>query len=233
MATAGDSISGMLGDAGISIPKFSGSAIMMWGIIIIGSILVACSVAFGIYWVFQYLRWNKKVLLFRKVSNRIIPLVNDKAMFERVGMSGDYWLKTKTMKKTLPRPKIEMGKNTYWFYEREDGEWINFELSDIDSQMKKAGVYYVDEDMRLQRLGIQKNLAARLIKESFWQKYGTTIMLIIFVLIVTISLVVLFQKMQGNWTAAAETARAIEHMASAVEQMSQNIGGSGVKPALS
>lgn len=228
---AGEQIGNTLSQAGISIPKISGSAIMTWGIIIIGAILVASGVAFGIYWLMDYLRWNKNVVLFRKVSNRIIPLVNDKAMFQRVGTSGDYWLKTKKLKKTLPRPKIEMGKNTYWYYEREDGEWINFELSDIDSQMKKAGVYYVDEDMRLQRLGIQKNLKERLMKETFWQKYGTTIMLIIFVLIVTIALVVLFQKMQGNWEAATQTAKAIEHMAASVEQLSKNMGGNGVTPA--
>jgi CHASE3 domain sensor protein len=124
-----------------------------------------------------------------------------------------------------------MGNNTFWFYEREDGEWINFELDDIDAQMRKAGAYFVDEDMRLQRLGIAKNLAERLIKETFWQKYGTTIMLVIFCLVVTICLVVLFQKMQGNWQSAKETAVAIEHMASATEQMAKNMQASGVKLA--
>lgn len=226
----GEAVSGVLADTGISIPKISLSGIGMWAIYIIGGILVACGVAFGVYYVVQYLKWNKKVTLFRKVANRIIPVSTDKAMFERVGQSGDYWLKTQKLKKTLPRPKIEMGKNTYWFYEREDGEWINFEMADIDAQMKKAGAYYVDEDMRLSRLGIQKNLQARLLKETFWQKYGTTIMLIIFVLIVTIALVVLFQKMQGNWVSAEKTAQAIEHMAVSVSDMARQIGG-GVKPA--
>ena len=222
---AGAQVGNLLGEAGISIPKFNSSTIMTWGIYIIGGILLAGGVIFGIYLLMNYLKWNKKITLFRRVANRIIPVSHDKAMFERIGQSGDYWLKTQKLKKTLPRPKIEMGVNTFWYFEREDGEWINFELADIDAQMKKAGAYYVDEDMRLQRLGIQKNLSARLIKETFWQKYGTTIMLIIFVMIVTICLVVLFQKMQGNWTAATSSAQAIEHMAAAVEQMAKNIGG--------
>lgn len=225
---AGAQVTGVLGEAGIKIPSFAGW--QNWVLYILIGIVVVVAVIFGIYWLINYLKWNKKVVLFRKVSNRIIPVATDKAMFERVGQSGDYWLKTQKLKKTLPRPKIEMGVNTYWFFEREDGEWINFELADIDAQMKKAGAYYVDEDMRLQRLGIQKNLKDRLIKETFWQKYGTTIMLIIFVLIVTICLVVLFQKMQGNWASATETAKAIEHMAQSVDNMAQRIGG-GVTPA--
>jgi hypothetical protein len=225
----GDTLSGVLEGTGISIPKFSSSGMMFWGASIIGAILVAGLVGFGIYYLLNYFKWNKTVVLFRKVGNRIIPVQTDKGMFERIGSSGDYWLKTQKLKKTLPRPKIEMGTNTFWFYEREDGELINFELDDIDAQMRKAGAYFVDEDMRLQRLGIAKNLKDRLIKETFWQKYGTTIMLVIFCLIVTICLVVLFQKMQGNWDSARQTAVAIEHMASSVEQMSKNIAGSGVK----
>lgn len=222
---AGDQISGVLGEAGISIPKINMSSIGTWAIYIIGGLLLAAASIFAIYYAIQYFKWNKNILLFKKIGNRDIPVQTDKAMFQRIGNSGDYWLKTKKLKKTLPRPKIEMGKNTFWFYEREDGEWINFELADIDAQMKKAGAYYVDEDMRLQRLGIGKNLELRLIKQTFWQKYGATIMLVIFVLLVTICLVVLFQKMTDNWKVAAETAKAIEHMAAAVEQMSKNIGG--------
>jgi len=226
---AGEQVTGLLGEAGITLPKVSMSSIGMWAIYIIGGILLCVGAVFGVYYLIQYFKWNKKVILFKRVSNRIIPIKTDKAMFERVGQSGDYWLKTKGMKKTLPRPKIEMDRNTFWFFERDDGEFINFELADIDEQMKKAGAYYVEEDMRLSRLGIQKNLQARLIKETFWQKYGATIMLVIFVLLVTICLVVLFQKMTDNWKVASETAKAIEHMAMAVEQMSKNIGG-GVTP---
>ena len=82
--------------------------------------------------------------------------------FARIGKAGDYWCKLKKFKKTLPRPRRQVEKNTYWFYEREDGEWVNFTLNDFDDGMKKAGAYFVDEDMRLQRLGIQKNLQERL-----------------------------------------------------------------------
>ena len=228
MADATTQIGNALGEAGISLPKVNLASIGNVALYIIGGILLAGAVIFVVYFVIKKAKWNKNIELYRKVANRIVRVANDKAMAERVGTSGDYWLKTQKMKKTLPRPKIEMAKNTYWFYEREDGEWLNFELADIDAVMKKAGVYYIDEDMRLQRLGVQKNLKDRFMKETFWQKYGATIMLIIFVLFVTIALVVLFQKMTDNWKVAGETAKAIEHMAVAVENMAQRLGGGTV-----
>lgn len=235
MADAGSAIGTALSDAGIGIPKISMSGIGFWVMVIGGAIIVCAVVGFAAYYILQMLKWNKTVRLFKKVGNRYIPVSSDKAMFERVGTSGDYWLKTKKYKKTLPRPTIEMDKNTYWYYERSiDGEWINFEFGDIDEQMKQAKIHFIDEDMRLSRLGIQKNLKDRLIKETFWAKYGTTIMLIIFVLIVTIALVVLFQKMQANWVAATSAAVAVEHLAASVEQIGKNIQnmGGGTRPVL-
>jgi hypothetical protein len=221
-------VGGLFEQAGINLPNFSGIGSLLL-IILVGLVFAGGSI-FAFVLIMNNMKWNRKVKLFRKVANRIIPVVDDKAKMERIGAGGDLWLQTKKLKKTLPRPKIEMDKNTYYYYEREDGEWINFEIADIDELMKKAGVYYVDEDMRLQRLGIQKNLQARLMKETFWQKYGNTIMMILFVLIVTICLVVLFQKMTDNWKVASETAKAIEHMAVSVSDLAQRIGG-GVTPA--
>ena len=57
--------------------------------------------------------------------------------------------------------------------------------------------------MRLQRLGIQR-IWQQDLKSRILGKYGTTIMLVIFVVFVTIALVVLFKEMKGNWEVAAK-----------------------------
>jgi hypothetical protein len=49
-------------------------------------------------------------------------------------------------------------------------------------------------------------------------------MLVIFVVIVTISMVIMFKEMKGNWEVATQTAQAIEHMASSVETMANRLG---------
>jgi len=185
----------------------------------LGVIVLIGILGFGVWWFLNRMKYNKTIVLFRKVGNKSVPIGTDKGMFERVGDAGDYWLITKKFKKTLPKPQKQMGKNEYWFYEREDGEWINFDLKDIDQQMKDAGIDYVEEDMRLQRLGIQKNLRDRFYKESFWQKYGNTIMSVMFILIISIMLIVLFKEMKENWTVGKEMAEAVRDMALQVQNI--------------
>lgn len=202
----------------------SGSGVGTAVLIALGIVFVGGLLAGGVAWLINWLSYNKKVKLFRKVGNEIVPIITDRAKFERVGTAGDYWCKTKQLKKTLPRPRKQMAKNEFWFYEREDGEWINFSLGDFDGDMKKAGAYFVDEDMRLQRLGIQKNLRDRFQKVTFWQKYGGMIMSAIFVLIITICLVILFKEMKENWAVGKEMASAVRDMAVQVANLQRQTG---------
>lgn len=181
---------------GINMPNVSASMmtnIVMW---VIGVVL-GCAVIGGlIYAYFRYKKYNKVIQVFGKINGAVVPIMKERAMFERVGIAGDYWCRTMKSKKILPRPSIAMGKNTYWYFVREDGEWINFSLKDIDADMKQAGTYFVDEDMRLQRLGIQKNIKDRFgEKPSFWDKYGAILGYVLFILIITISLIMLFKQL--------------------------------------
>jgi hypothetical protein len=187
-------------------------------------IIVACGVGYFIWKQIELKKWNINLKLFRKVNGVYVPIGDLKAQIQRVGKAGDTWLIVKNGKR-LPRPKIWIGSNAVWYCEREDGEWINFRLGDIDAQMKEAKAYYVEEDMRLQRLGIQKNLEERFVKESFWAKYGQTIMTVIFCLLVTICLVVLFQKFDGLTKAFTTSAQAVEHMASSVSELAHQNSG--------
>lgn len=221
----------ILGDAvGGMIPQISGGQILNWGLIFMFIVLIGIGLAVLTIYVLNLIKYNKKIKLFRRVGNQIIPVLQDRGMFARVGNAGDYWCQLKRFKKILPRPRIQMGKNEFWFYEREDGEWINFSLADFDSQMRKANAYYVDEDMRLQRLGIQKNLRDRFQKVTFWQRYGGMIISIIYILVVTICFVVLFQKMEGAWGEAQSMASAVKEMAMEVRNMrlSEGSGASAV-----
>jgi len=182
-------------------------------------ILFCVVITLFFFWLLNYIKFNQKAVLFKRIGNQIIPAFTDKALIERVGLGGDYWFRTKRSKKILPRPKIQMAKNTFWFFERNDGEWINFSLGDIDEQMKTAKAFYVDEDMRLQRLGIQKNLDLRFKKITFWEKYGGMIVTVIYLLIITICLVMLFSKMEKSWNLATDMASAVRDMAVVVNNL--------------
>lgn len=211
---ASEMLTGMVAD---KLP--SGATVLKFGVVLGITVVIVGLLAWLIFLQIQKRLYNKKIKLFRKVGGRVTKNAEDMAMFERIGIGGDMWCKTKTFKKIIPKPRIQMEPNTYWFYEREDGEWINFCLEDIDLKMKEAKAYFVDEDMRLQRLGIQKNLASRFQKQTFMEKYGGMITFSLFVLIVTVCLVVLFQKMESSYTGATQMASSVQSMAEALNNL--------------
>lgn len=158
------------------------------------------------------------------------------------GMAGDkLWrvaplgLISKAFKviKWLPVGKLQTARNEFWYWIREDGEWINFIQSDIDEISKKAGVKFVKEDMRLQRLATERLLEQRLMNKSFWEKWGTVIMTVIFFLVIAVCMVVIFYQFS----------KVIEKLSPLLDVMSQTLslvqktcfanqtGGSGLIPA--
>lgn len=197
----------------------SGTTVVKFIIVFIVVIIVMGMLGYLIYLNLQKRKFNKKVVLFRKVGGKIIKVGEDLAAFERIGVGGDFWCKVRKLKKIVPRPRIQMDNNTFWFYEREDGEWINIGLEDIDLRMKEFSAYFVDEDMRLQRLGIQKNLQQRLQKLTFFEKYGAMLIFGFFVLIVTVCLILLFQRMEGAYQGATQMASSVKSMAISVDNL--------------
>jgi len=222
-------IGDMMQQAGMNLPQINVSAVGNWIVIIGIAVFIAALLGLGIFALIMFLKYNKIIRLFKKIGSSIQLVGSDKGMFERISVAGDYWLRTRKFKKVLARPKLQMTKNEYWYYEREDGEWMNFVIDDIDELLKEASVKYIDEDMRLQRLGIQKNLEKRYAKTSFWDKYGNAIMGIGFVLLVTICLIILFNKLDDLVKTFPQAAEAIAKMADAVNNIATR-QGSGMVP---
>jgi len=209
-----ETLAGTIPSLGLSTGGMA-SGLKFAGIVLI----VGCLTALIGYLVLDFLKYNKKVVIFRKVGSQIVPAVTDRGWFQRIGKAGDYWCKLKKSKKILPRPRIQIAKNEYWFYEREDGEWINFTLGDFDEQAKRMGAHMVDEDMRLHRIAIEKNLEQRYNKMSFFDKYGAVMFNIGAMIIVMVMLIILFEKMQESWTLASQMAAAVRDMAEQVANM--------------
>jgi hypothetical protein len=117
------------------------------------------------------------------------------------GMAGDkLWRvaplginKLKTIK-WLSVGKIQTAPKEFWYYIREDGEWINFQISDLNDISRKMGVRFVQEDMRLQRLATERLLEQRLMNKNFWEKWGTVIMTVIFFLVIAVCMVIIFYQ---------------------------------------
>jgi len=176
-----------------------GSIALVIGIAIVIMVLLAGFLFLMIirkqYWI--------NIHVFRLIGNIPTRVATYKAKEVPFGLAGDklwrvapqgmFSLPFKIIK-WLPVGKIQSAPREWWYWIRSDGEWINFDLQDIDEISKKAGVRFVQEDMRLQRLATERLLEQRLMDKSFWEKWKDTIMLIIFFLVIAVCMVLLFYQ---------------------------------------
>ena len=167
-------------------------------LIFFGSILIVCLIGVTLFLFLNSKKLKYTIPLWKMVGGKPMEVATYKARDFKIGFAGDkLWFVPKA-KKYIGAGTIQSGINKYIHFEREDGEWINITLGDIDEQMKTAGVKYIQSDMRSQRIAISNILEQRFkSKESFWDKYGNMITQAIFYLIVSVSMVIIFYQWGG------------------------------------
>ena len=164
------------------------------------AIMILGLIGFVIYWRTVKKQFWVRIHVFRLIGNIPTRVAIYSAKEVAFGMAGDKLWKvapTGMMQmfkaiKWLPVGKIQTASKEFWYYIREDGEWINFQMTDLSEIQKKAGVRFVQEDMRLQRLATERLLEQRLMKKSFWEQWGSTVMMIILFLVLAICMVIIF-----------------------------------------
>lgn len=189
------------------IPQVNWSSTMdviLWVVIIF---ILAAAIGVGTYFFVRWLKFNKKIEIYSKVNNKYERVALDKAMVVKFGEAGDKVLFCKKHKQYLPMPNIQTGRNLFWYAVREDGEWINIGLDDIDFAMRKANARFLDKEIRYARAALQRNLKDRYDKPGFWEKYG-------FLMMNLAALVVILVFM---WLIARENINAISASADAIE----------------
>jgi len=174
----------------------------MWGSI--GIITVIAILIIGGIGLLFYLKSVKKAYWIKIEVSRLIGgvpmrVANYTAKEVPFGMAGDKLWKVASAGmwkikaiKWLPVGKLQSAPRLWKYWIREDGEWINYQDSNIDDISKKMGVKFVNEDMRLQRLATERLLEQRLMNKTFWEKWGTTVMMIIVFLVIAICMVIIF-----------------------------------------
>jgi len=186
------------------------------GLIIAIAIMILGGIAFLVYWRHVKKQFWIRIHVFRLIGNVPTRVAIYSAREIPFGMAGDrLWKVAPTGMsqifkaiKWLPVGKIQSAPKEFWYYIREDGEWINFSLNDINEIQKKAGVRFVQEDMRLQRLATERLLEQRLMKKTFWEQWGQTVMMITLFLVMAICMVIMFYqfgKLLDQFTAVEGT----------------------------
>lgn len=226
----------MVVHSGISgfLPDFSfgGTVNFIAWLILLGVFILIAGVA--LFFFLQYRKFNIRIIIFEKIGGRYENTGRDRGAIMKFGKGGDTILFLLRRKKYLPTPSLQSGRRTYWYVIREDGEWINFELGDIDLQMKNAGVSYLDKEMRYARTQIQKGLKERYEQGGFWKQYGTLIASLGFIAILGIMTFLLFDKwidLANTTNIGVETAGRVLEQAERILSAIDNIqsGGSGLR----
>ncbi len=229
-----------LGDiVGSIVPQFEGIGVgSLVGIITYLVLLVLIIVIGAVltWFVVKRKKYRNKIIIFEKIDGKMTRTGTDRAMEMKYGQSGDTIFLTSKSKRYLPRPTIQTGAREFWYYIREDGELINFGIEDIDANMKKAKVHYLDKEVRYARTQIQRNLKERFDKKSWIAENWTVVAGIGFVAMIGIMTWLLFDKwidLAGATNSGVDAARLVLEEAKKVVASLDNIctGGSGLLPA--
>jgi len=162
------------------------------------AILFIGMIAFGIFFWIKRKKLKHIIPLYKMIGGVPIKIATYKAMDFKIGFAGDKLWYIPKAKKYVACGNIQTAPNEYPHFERDDGEWINFGLGNIDKEMRQAGVKYIHNDMRAQRIAISNLIEQRFKgKKGFWDKYGNFIAQAIFYLIVCVCMVVIFYQLSG------------------------------------
>lgn len=217
------SLGGMFGGFDIGLGSV-GNVLLVFFV----SILILGLIGLAIFMYLNNKKYKYTIPLYRKVGSLPIRVGTYKAKDFPIGNAGDRLWYVRKLKKYIPPATVQTAPNEYPHFEREDGEWVNFGLGDIDSQLKTAGVKYVHQDMRANRIAISNLLEQRFTKKGFWDKYGQMIMNVIFYLVVAIAMVVIFYQ----WSDIVDkTSLLIDRIVELEEQRKSSGGNTGVVPA--
>lgn len=199
------------------------------GVIIIGV------VAFLLY----FKTFNKKIVFFDNISGLgWQPVMKKRARSLRISNTGEELLALMGGD-TITAYGRKMGHNTYWFAKSQDGYWINFLLGDLDAKLATLDIEPVSTDVRMFHVAKDRMNKENYLKRSFLEKYGVTIVMVVFLIIFLIGMWMIVGKINEGLTANSAAMKAAEEVIKSTQQIlsaNENIinGGkaSGIIPVI-
>ncbi len=170
---------------------------------ILGWIIFAALCLGGGWWIWNYYKnkkiFNKRITAFEIVSGQWKPCIRDVAKIVKIGKGGFEILYLKKMKTWKIAYGGRIGMNDYYFFIMPDGYWYNgtmmANINKIDENGGLIPVTTTNPLMRGQYTALEKqidNLHAD--KISFWEKHGSFVMSIAFILIAGVLLWLMFKE---------------------------------------
>ena len=205
------------------IPTF-GTGKTIIGIItwLIISIVIIIIIGVATYFIVRRLKFKNKIVIFENINSQFQPTRTDWAMEVKLSTGGDTIFYLRKHKKYIPNPTIQTGARTFWYFIREDDEWINFGPGDYNKDAKKLGARMLDKEMRYARTQVQRGLKDRYDKPGFWKQYGLLVLSIVYITVIA----VMFWLMLGKFVELAGTLDGVtKSVAELVDNSAKILGG--------
>lgn len=178
-------------------------------------------------------QFNKKIPIFEEINGRFVhrPKLDDVAMEMNIPETSVKVFYLKNHGIYLPRGTIMMADGEYWYGIRKNREWVNFSITNLNKEMKTAGLDYDHTDMRYANTQLKKLLARTYKKQKWYQEWKNEIAIVIIILMLTFSFWFLIGKInevQSSLVPSLEASRQTMEAAKEVLGNLDNIcGGSG------
>lgn len=215
-----------LASVGLSMPKFNFGLIGIFIIILIAFVVFAGLLALAIYLFIRAKQFKYRIHVFAKINNRFQRLIIDKARIMKINPFGDKVMYLSKSKRHLPMPVLQMGKNEFWYGLRGDGELINIDIEDLDEKAKRLNIHFVDTDMRMARIGLERHFQDIFKKTPEWKKLlmGLAIGVIIFIMVV--SNILMFSQFGKLAEKFDKSAQSVSELAVSVGQVASGLKNS-------
>lgn len=161
--------------------------------------LIIAGTLFGLWlwWFLNHKRFNITIQKFEKIDGRWKPTGKESATEKKIGKGGDtifYWRQSK---KVVPRGTIQSGDRVYYYARREDGEWENIGIEDIDFKLKQMNMTYTPVELRYAKESLREMVKEIYSPTKWWQENIGIIVSIVFIVLVTVLLLLIGTKMGG------------------------------------
>lgn len=210
---------------------------------VIGWIFFILIIIGGGFWVYTHYKnkklFNKRITAFEIIGNYWQPALRDVAKVVKIGKGGFEILYLKNQKTWKIAYGGRVGKNDYYFFIMPDGYWYNSMLyADINAMDDKKGLIPVvttNPLMRGQYTALEKQIDKLTgEKTKWWDKYGSFILSIAFILIAGVLLWLMFREFSKAMGLLSDYNINMNELLNKVNTLFGNIqsqqGGSGLIP---
>ena len=186
-------------------------------------IVIAIAVGVGSYLSANKRAYSKKIHIFGEISGNPAPLGEDLAREVTLPFTSVRAFYLKKGKLFLPRPSIQIGKDHFWYFIRDDGEWVNIGMSNLNEEMTKLNIKYDHTDIRMANAYLKKLVEKNYKKINWLKEYAPYIGFAILILMMGVSMFLVMGEAGKVVSGTAGNVENLEKITASLDRILSNM----------